>query len=262
MVMRAVFFLAFLSATTIGIASASAGGIQPSGLIIGSFSDPVLNGYVANEPSLGVSTAHDNTSTAIKSIVNSPDGLTGSKLQWGSNTGGGPGTFSELTFFGEQVGPDPYNQPFLAGMLTLLNGTSSLDSLIFGALLSFRSANGVVLGTDNVTITTTSNTADVTNPVNADYLNICGNSSNICNLSIETFEGASATFGLYAKLYGDPMLGFTGVTLIAVPDEPDGGRVSDRLPVPGPTVGGGASSFAFAALLLGWFVTRRRSQVA
>ena len=57
-----------------------------------------------------------------------------------------------------------------AGTLTFLNGTSSLNSLIFGAQLSFQSANGVVLGTDTVTITTTSNTADIANPVNADYL--------------------------------------------------------------------------------------------
>jgi hypothetical protein len=52
---------------------------------------------------------------------------------------------------------------------------------------------------------------------------------------------------------GEPC-GFLSVDSVTVVDE--------SLPVPGPTVGAGASSFAFAALFLGWLVRRRALQLA
>ena len=46
--------------------------------------------------------------------------------------------------------------PTQLGTITYTNGTSSLDTLIFGATLTF-SLDGIVLGSDEVIITTTSN---------------------------------------------------------------------------------------------------------
>jgi hypothetical protein len=85
---------------------------------------------------------------------------TGSKLQWGSDASVDPSEqFSELIFFGAPV-PANIHQPFEAGVITYLNGTSNLNSLIFGASLSLYDnvvSPQTYLGTDTVIITTTSN---------------------------------------------------------------------------------------------------------
>lgn len=231
------------------VSAAIAGGVLPSGVIVGSFSDPVYTGLVANSPSLGSTQFFDNSTTAppFTFIVNNAP-PNGSQIRWGANTGGGVGTFSQLTFFGATIpsGIDIYTTPFLAGTLTYFNGTSALDSLVFGASLSFQ-AGGVLLGTDNVIITTTSNiAADVANPLNADYINICGNSSNICGKSIETNEGYAATFNLYATVVGDPMLGFTRVEL-KLGNDLAAGQIGNQ-----PAIGAVPEPSTWAMLLLGF----------
>ena len=100
-----------------------------------------------------------------------------------------------------------------------MNGTSDLTSLIFGASLSLYDnvvSDATYLGTDTVIITTTSNlNADATQ--DADYINICGNGSNICSKSIEAIEdsqlGTGVTAELQGQIVGDPQLQFTDVTV-------------------------------------------------
>jgi hypothetical protein len=144
---------------------------------------------------------------------------TGSKLQWGSDASVDPSeSFSELIFFGAQI-PADIHQPFEAGVITYLNGTSDLNSLIFGASLSlydnFVSPQDY-LGTDQVIITTTSNLG-VDLAQDADYINICGNGSDICGSSIEAYEdsegGTGVTADLMGQVVGDPQLQFTDVTV-------------------------------------------------
>jgi PEP-CTERM motif len=231
-------------ALTLGTVQARAGGsLPPGGTIIGVFSDPIYSGFVTHDPNIFTSTYFDNTKTAplSLSIVNStnpalegtpplpgetPLQATGSKLQWGSNGSGvDPSeSFSELIFFGAQV-PADISQPFQAGVITFLNGTSDLTSLIFGASLSLYDnvvSDATYLGTDTVIITTTSNlNADATQ--DADYINICGNGSNICSKSIEAIEdsqgGTGVTAELQGQIVGDPMLQFTDATL--APNQPN-----------------------------------------
>ena len=113
-------------------------------------------------------------------------------------------------------------EPFEAGVITFLNGTSNLNSLIFGASLSLYD-NSVspqnYLGTDQIIITTTSNLG-VDLAQDADYINICGNGSNICGSSIEAYEdsqgGTGVTVDLMAQIVGDPQLQFTDATLAPV----------------------------------------------
>ena len=50
------------------------------------------------------------------------------------------------------------------------------------------------LGTDQIIITTTSN-LDVDLAQDADYINICGNGSNICGSSIEAYENSEGGQG-------------------------------------------------------------------
>jgi hypothetical protein len=212
----------------LGVAQARSDGLYPQGTIIGVFSNPILQGYVIHDPTISSPPAYfNNTGTAVYSIVNSTDptrtgaGIqaTGSKLQWGASSSVSPDvSFSELIFFGAQI-PSDIHQPFTAGVITYLNGTSDLTSLIFGASLSlydnFVSPENY-LGTDQIIITTTSNIgASVAQ--DADYINICGNGSQLCGTSIEAFEdsqgGTGVTVNLTGQIVGDPYLAFTSVAL-------------------------------------------------
>ena len=217
-------------ALALGTLQARADGLTPGGTIIGIFSDPIYSGFVTHDPNISSSTYFDNSATAplSLSIVNSTDPTlagtpalqaTGSKLQWGSDASVDPSEqFSELIFFGAPV-PANIHQPFEAGVITYLNGTSNLNSLIFGASLSLYDnvvSPQTYLGTDTVIITTTSNLG-VSLAQDADYINICGNGSNICGSSIEAYEdsegGTGVTAVLQGQIVGDPQLQFTDVTV-------------------------------------------------
>lgn len=218
-------------AIALGMAQARADGLTPGGTIIGIFSDPIYSGFVTHDPTISSPPVYfDNSATAplSLSIVNSTDPTlagtpalqaTGSKLQWGSDASVDPSEqFSELIFFGAPV-PANIHQPFEAGVITYLNGTSNLNSLIFGASLSLYDnvvSPQTYLGTDTVIITTTSNLG-VSLAQDADYINICGNGSNICGSSIEAYEdsegGTGVTAVLQGQIVGDPQLQFTDVTV-------------------------------------------------
>ena len=218
-------------ALALGAPQARAEGLTPGGTIIGVFSDPIYSGFVTHDPTISSPpTYFDNSATAplSLSIVNSTDPTlagtpplqaTGSKLQWGSDASVDPSEqFSELIFFGAPV-PANIHEPFEAGVITYLNGTSDLTSLIFGASLSLYDnvvSPQTYLGTDQVIITTTSN-LDVDLAQDADYINICGNGSNICGSSIEAYEdsegGTGVTAVLQGQIVGDPQLQFLNVTV-------------------------------------------------
>ena len=226
-----IAFSVFGVALALGITQAQANGLPSGGTIIGVFSDPIYSGVVTHDPTISSPpTYFDNSATAplSLSIVNSTDPTlagtpalqaTGSKLQWGSDASVDPSEqFSELIFFGAPI-PADIHQPFEAGVITYLNGTSDLTSLIFGASLSLYDnvvSPETYLGTDHVIITTTSN-LDVDLAQDADYINICGNGSNICGSSIEAYEDSEGGTGvpavLQGQIVGDPQLQFTDVTV-------------------------------------------------
>jgi len=219
------------SRVCLGNGAGASNGLTPGGTIIGIFSDPIYSGFVTHDPTISSPPAYfDNSATAplSLSIVNSTDPTlagtpalqaTGSKLQWGSDASVDPSEqFSELIFFGAPV-PANIHQPFEAGVITYLNGTSNLNSLIFGASLSLYDnvvSPQTYLGTDTVIITTTSNLG-VSLAQDSDYINICGNGSNICGSSIEAYEdsegGTGVTAVLQGQIVGDPQLQFTDVTV-------------------------------------------------
>ena len=144
--------IAALAATTLSATNAAA--VVPEFQMTGVFSDPVYLGNVLNTPAVGESTFYDNSGTAPASTIISPDGST---LQWGTNPPTDVGTvFSQLQFTGALLPLGDTSTPTQLGTITYTNGTSSLDTLIFGATLTF-SLDGIVLGSDDVIITTTSN---------------------------------------------------------------------------------------------------------
>jgi hypothetical protein len=166
---------------------------------VGVFSDPVFVGYLFNNPTVGSKLFQDYSANAPATTFISTDGST---IQWGTNSGGVPiGTpFSTLTFSGDFVPDADQSTPIQLGAITYTNGTSNGPSIIFGATLTF-SLGGVTLGSDQVIITTTTNQSsglDLTAAeakLDADYINICGHSSNICATAIQAFENTEGTGG-------------------------------------------------------------------
>ena len=131
-------------------------------------------------------------------------------MRWGTDTGfPASETYSQLVFSGASGLPASFTTPMQIGTIYFLSGTSALDTLIFGATLSFY-LNSVSLanfvGSDNVTITTTNNQNMSTGltptelQTDADYINICGNDSNICGSSIEAYEDSEGDIGLTVDL--------------------------------------------------------------
>jgi hypothetical protein len=204
-------------ASGIGSTMANAGDLPSSGTIIGVFDGVITSGNVIHSPDLASSTFYDNSSTAFyQTLLPGAGPNSGSALIWGSGNFS-PNT-SEIDFFGT-TGPINFNQPFVAGTLTFNNGTSDLNTLIFGATISFY-VNSVsslnYLGTDTIYITTTGNLGvDPSGVQDADYVNICGNGSTICNSSIQAHEGGGITVALTASIIGDPMLAFSGVDYVS-----------------------------------------------
>jgi PEP-CTERM motif len=166
--------------------------------LVGVFSAPVFKGNLFNDPTVGAKLFQDNSATAPATTFISPDGST---IQWGTNSSGlTTGTpFSTLTFSGDLVPNADQSTPIQLGAITYTNGTSDAN-FIFGATLTF-SLGGVTLGSDQVIITTTTNQRsglELTHAeaqLDADYINICGHSSNICATAIQSFENTEGTGG-------------------------------------------------------------------
>jgi hypothetical protein len=183
------------------------------------FTDPVLVGNVANDPAPGELTFVDNSTTATYSGVGT------NSISWGTGPDLGIPAgeqFSQLTFMGASNINLSSSTPQTIGTISYLNGTSDLDSLIFGVTINFYAANGsTYLGSDNVIITTTENQYSGTGltpqqlQTDADYINICGNSSNICGESLESYEDSETgqLSPVVANLQADLDFNLTGITV-------------------------------------------------
>ena len=197
-----------------------------SGTVIGQWSNPVLTGNLID--STGQVQFFDNTATAQFNIVNSPDGSAGSALSYGINTQGGGQPFSVLTFFGATLSGVPSNTPVSLGRLTFLNGTSDLNSLIFGAKLTLTVKNDPTVDplVANASIVTTQNTGYDPN-FDADFFYF----DVLFPTTFNVFEGNSATVDIYGQFVGDPQIEITSVQL--VPGE-TGGFIGNGIPEPIP----------------------------
>lgn len=195
--------------------------------ISGTFSNIVVSGNVLNDPTVGSTTYMNNAGTTVTG-TSTPGGsacASSSTLCWGTDPDAGIATadqYSELVFSGSTTFDHTKSGNQTVGSISFLNGTSALDSLIFGATLNIYDDNAFV-GSYDVIINTTSNQYSGTGltaselATDADYINICGNDSNICNNSIEAYEDSEGGTGLdvtlTGKLVGDPTLVLDGVTV-------------------------------------------------
>lgn len=184
--------------------------VADNNTIIGVFSDPVYAGYLLNDPSVGQKTFLDNSATAPAStIISGPNNNT---ITWGTGADlniPADEQHSSLTFTPSGGLPGSSNSPTSIGTITYFNGTSDSDSAIFSATLSFyfnSVSSETFLGRDQVIINATANQysgtglSDAELEGDADYINICGNDSNICGSSIESFESSEVGEGVYTPL--------------------------------------------------------------
>ena len=258
----------FLGAAVFSLAPRAVATMVPADNIVVTFSNPVLSGSIPNDPVAGHSTIFNNSGTAVYTISN---GTAASSLSWGTfSAGENAQEFSELTFAGSPIPSDPSNQ-FQLGTLTYTNGTSDIDSVIFGATLNLYSgsvSSANFLGSDQITITTTNNIFGVPGGLtngDDDYINICGNQSNICNTSIEAVEssegGTGVTVNLFGTIVGDPMADIDFAQLAPGQNPLTNGFLGNDPPVGGNVPEPGSFSLLLTGGLAGssWLWKRRRS---
>ena len=213
-----------------------------SGPVVGTFRNPVLTGNII-DGATGAPTFFNNTATAVFS------GLTTNTFDWAN--GPFPLNHSTLVFVGSTVNNQASDQPFSLGTITFTNGTSNLDSLVFGVdlILSVLTDPSVTPLTSHINIVTTINSG--TNAQNADFIGF-----NVFSATFNVFESATAIASLNGKFVGDPMIQLTGITL--QPGQDPNGFIGAGLPQAVSEPG----SFALLGLGLAFAaIVRRRSAV-
>lgn len=179
-----------------------------SGSISGNFANPVLSGNIINvDRSLSFL---DNTSTAVFTGVGT------NTFTWGTFPPGPVPPFSRFVFTGNTITNQPANTPFALGTFRFLNGTSALNSLVFGVTLnlSFSGNAAVTPDVSKLNIVTTAN-GGVDKFADADFVGF-DKFPNTFNV----FEGAESTATLVGEIVGDPQLMLLDITL--PPNDPNG----------------------------------------
>ena len=222
-------------------AGSHAGSVSYSGSIQGQWTSPVLGGSLI-DGATGAVTVRDNTMTASCNLSPCPrvppnftSGGASSTVAWGQ--GGAALQTSTIVFTGDSFANVAPGALFQLGTLTYANGTSDLDSLIFGATLTLTAVRNdggpavdpfVVL----VGLTTTNNTG--TAAQNADFVDFGNGLGTTQPVTFNVYEGATATAILSGRIVGDPMLFATQIGI--APGSSDAGFIGP-LAVPEPSSG-------------------------
>ncbi len=185
---------------SLGVVSAASAGGPFSGTVSGIFQNPVLTGnVVAIDGSL---TPFDNTATAVTT------GFASSNVTWGASTTGG--TFSHLLFLGDSFSNVAAGDTFHLGTIIFSNGTSDLNTLIFGAQLNLSTGGVTDDHVSDLNIVTTANTG-LSLARDADFIGFSDFAS-----TFNVYEGRTASIELFGKIVGDPQLNFDFIQISAV----------------------------------------------
>jgi hypothetical protein len=200
--------LLLVVALSLGVAHSGYAATLYSGSITGTFSNPVLSGDLINvDRSVSF---FDNTTTAVFTGVGTDT------FTWGSDTPSSPLSSSRFVVTGNTFTNQPANTDFALATFRYLNGSSLVDSIVFGVTLSlsFSGNASVTPSVSNLKILTTVN-GGVDPFADADFV-----SFDRFPTTFNVFEGAEATATLIGQIVGDPQVQLDGITL--APDDPSG----------------------------------------
>lgn len=201
------FIMPTLALALTSLLSSPLYGAPISGTVTGQWSNPILSGNLILTD--GSTAFFDNSTTAVFSVLNVTDGSGPSTFSSGAFPDGSQ-PFSFLSFAGATLSNAPLNTPVLLGRLTYINGTSSLDSITFGATLTLSVLNlpTVLPLVATANLLTTQNTG--TDPFfDADFLSL----DVLFPASFNVFEGQTATADLFGRFVGNDQLQLTSIQL-------------------------------------------------
>lgn len=222
---------------SIVVSSPALAGGPFNGPVTGKFSNPKLTGFVL-EPS-GPPTFFNNTS----SYVYSPSNLAPSaSVTWGDNLGSSFLSFTPNPNFNNV----PSNTEALLGTISYGNGTSALNTLIFGLDLTINIPGATPLPV-NIPISTTVNTGDPA--FDADFIQIEGLPT---LTTLHAYEGQTVMAQLFGKIVGDPEIQLTALTNVS------GGGFIGSGPVPVPEPSSVFGLIAFGTLGAGLMAFRKK----
>ncbi|MDE2182823.1 MAG: choice-of-anchor K domain-containing protein [Alphaproteobacteria bacterium] len=219
-----------VTASILFCGAAAHAGPTYTGVVSLTWSGPVLAGSII-DGATGKASPIDNSATAACDLAGCPNGVGASfgpdTLAWGANP-----SSSTVTVNGHFFSNIPLDTPFDAAQITYYNGTSQLDSLIFGATLNLRflppfNQSGPDVADPlsiPIDIVTTANTG--TPAQNADFIGPFGTPK---PLTFNVLEGMNAQAELYGEFVMDPHFqptlivstdanGFIGTGAVGVPE--------------------------------------------
>ncbi|MBK3665334.1 hypothetical protein JJE66_29395 [Bradyrhizobium diazoefficiens] len=161
------------------------------------------------------------------------------------------------------------SSPVAAGLSFVIDGYGSLDGQNFYEDDFSLKLNNVLIFSGTFNLGGGSNSGSqfniYSNPFGATFTNLTGNGTGIGwhgGQEALSFAGLPLIAGLNTITFGYTSLGTGHAGFQGLRDEGWGIEQVAVSAVPGPTVGAGAASFAFAACLLGWLMNRRSRRFA
>jgi hypothetical protein len=139
-----------------------------------------------------------------------------------------------LSFTGATFSSQTSAKLVTLGQFTYTNGTSLDGTGIFGATLTLKliDQNGTVDDTKVIPLSIVTTINDGTPAQNTDFVQFPATQTTLSAVSMNVFEGDTATFILQGEIVGDPTLSL--VDLIVAPGSEDAGFVGMGRPVPEP----------------------------
>ena len=174
-----------------------------SGIVNGYFDNAVLSGTVV-APDYSLTPTNNSASAVFGYTTLSPSNDT---ISWGTSTTGANPDHSFLNFQGASFSNVAPNTVFKLGTISYLNGTSDINTLIFGAQLHLDLGSGIDVKTTSIGIVTTVNTG-LGAARDADFISFSDFPQ-----TFNVYEGGFSIVDIYGSIVGDPFVDLNGIAV-------------------------------------------------